>query len=228
MQGRCMLLFARDSDPALELLRACAPGCVRHVAIADFTRPGWRYAAGKPDEARAVSQGKVIGAGDIGAVLCRISGVAPAELVEIRPVDRAYVAAEINAFLLAWLTQFRGPRFNAPTPWSLCGPAWHEAKWTRLAARAGWPVAPDGNAAQSAQATVIAGQVFGDAGPELARHAARLAHACELAMLGVRFEHHGGAWRFAQADPCPALDAQCAAAVLRAAGAMDESRKWAA
>ncbi|HJY78834.1 MAG TPA: hypothetical protein VKE95_19485 [Burkholderiales bacterium] len=228
MNGRCLLLFARDSDPALELLRAQAPGYVRQVALADLSRPGWRYAAGKPDDARAVSQGQVIEAGDIGAVLCRIGGVAPAELVEIRPVDRAYAAAEINAFLLAWLAQFRGPRFNAPTPWSLCGPAWHEARWTQLAARAGLPLAPNGNAAHSVQATVIAGQVFCDASPELARHAARLARACELAMLGVRFEQHGGAWRFAQADSCPALDAQSAAAVLRFAAAMDESRKWAA
>ena len=44
MAGPFMLVLARDADPALELFRARAPGYVRHVSLADLSRPGWRYA----------------------------------------------------------------------------------------------------------------------------------------------------------------------------------------
>jgi hypothetical protein len=236
-----MLVLAREGDSAVAELRARAPGYVRQVRPRDLSRAGWRYVAGQPEEACAVADGQVIPCRDIAAVLCRLPGVAIADLADIQAVDRAYVAAEMHAFLLAWLTQFRGMRFNAPTPGSLCGPGWHEMKWTLAAARAGLPVAktrrtlggpasspPAPASRQTVQATVVGREIFGTAVTELADHARRLAAACKLALLGVRFVRDAGRWQFAAADPCPALDAASAAAVVRIALNESGARRWVA
>lgn len=121
MTERCVLVLAREGDPALARLAALAPGRVRHVRPRDLSRPGWRYVAGEPEEARAVADGEVLAAADVGGVLCRIGALVEADLPHIHPADRAYVAAEMNAFLLAWLSQFRGARGAEPVPYELWG-----------------------------------------------------------------------------------------------------------
>jgi hypothetical protein len=236
-----MLVLAREGDPALAELRAQAPGYVRHVRPADLSRRGWRYVAGRPEQACAVAEGEVVPSDDIAAVLCRIPALAAGELIDIQPVDRPYVAAEMQAFLLAWLAQFRGLRFNAPTPGSLCGPGWHAMKWIKLAARAGLPVAQVRTAVHrgaapalhcvpsaTAQVTVVGGHVLGTDNAELAGHGRRFAAACDLSILGLRFVREDGAWKLAGADPCPALDGAGAAALLRIARSTKGAQRWAA
>jgi hypothetical protein len=228
MAHSCMLVIAREADAAVADLCARAPGYVRHVRPSDLSRRGWRYVAGRPDAACAVAEGEVVHSSDVAAVLCRVPAIAPADLPHIQSADRGYVAAEMQAFLLAWLAQFRGLRFNAPTPGSLCGPAWDALRWRQVAARTGLPVAQASGASASAHVTVVGAQAFGTKDPLLAAHARQLAAAAELAILGVHFVLEHDAWRFAGADPCPALGAEGAAALLRIARSRNGGQRWAA
>ena len=208
LRDGAVLVLARDMDPALALLRAAAPDRVRHAAPRDLSRAGWRYVAGQPDEACAVAEGQVLRAEEIGTVVCRIHSILEADLPHLRSCDRAYAAAEMTAFLMAWLTQFRGARFNAPSPPSLCGPM----QWTRLVRRAGLSpsvVKPE----KELQVTVVGARVFGAEDERLRRGARRLAAEAGVGLLAVRFDA-GPSGAFVEADCCPPLDAAMAAAMV--------------
>jgi hypothetical protein len=217
----CLLVLARAADPAVGLLCDLAPGRVVHAAAADLSRAGWRYEGGHPERATASAGGRVMPADGIAAVLCRIAAIAPADLPHVHRDDREYVAAEMSAFLYAWLAQFRGVRFNESTWTSLAGPAWHPLQWARLATRAGVPVAPPAHwapraDAETATATVVGGSVFGVRDPALVEHALRIARVARSGLLASTFVRHRD-WKFVRADPCPALDAAAAEALLRRA-----------
>ena len=64
------------------------------------------------------------GRSQIDAVVCRLGGISTAELGRIRPEDREYAAAELTAFLLAWLSACPCPVLNPPGTGSLNGPGW--------------------------------------------------------------------------------------------------------
>jgi hypothetical protein len=76
----------------------------------------------------------------IEAVVCRLGGIGPAELGRVRPEDREYAAAELTAFLFAWLSACPCPVLNPPGTGSLNGPGWQAEHWLRAAAQAGLPV----------------------------------------------------------------------------------------
>ena len=97
----------------------------RILTAEDLHRPGWAF---RPDDGAqdgtCVVGGSVVAARDIElALTCRPS-VLPEELTGLHPEERQYVAAEMTAFLVAWLTSLTCPMFNRPTATSLCGPAW--------------------------------------------------------------------------------------------------------
>ena len=68
------------------------------------------------------------------AVLTCRPAVLAEELGRIAADDRSYVAAELNAFLVAWLSALPSRVVNRPTPRSLCGPAWNRVQWQAAAA----------------------------------------------------------------------------------------------
>lgn len=70
-------------------------------------------------------------------VVNRLGWIAPADLARVHPVDREYAAAELTAFLLAWLDACPAPVLNPPGPRSLNGPAWSAEQWADAAASAG-------------------------------------------------------------------------------------------
>jgi hypothetical protein len=74
------------------------------------------------------------------SVLSRLGGISPAELRRVQPEDRDYAAAELTAFLLAWLDACACPVLNRPGPGSLNGPGWRPEQWIAAAARAGLAV----------------------------------------------------------------------------------------
>jgi hypothetical protein len=76
--------------------------------------------------------------GEASGLLTRLPAVTVADLPHIVAGDRAYVAAELTAFLLALLECADLRVVNRPTPLCLCGPAWHEAKWRRAARELGF------------------------------------------------------------------------------------------
>ncbi|MEO6836209.1 MAG: hypothetical protein ABI231_09955, partial [Candidatus Tumulicola sp.] len=106
----------------------------------DLTSPGWRYHAGRPGTSTAVIGGRTVPESAIEGVLTRRPWVFERELARVAEADREFCAAEINAFLLAWLSSLRRPVLNAPTPMCLAGPAWRPLQWRRLAAQLNIPV----------------------------------------------------------------------------------------
>jgi len=83
-------------------------------------------------------------------------------------------------------------------------------------------------APETLEVTVVGGHAFGADSAELAGRARCLAAACDLSILGVRFVSDSGEWKFASADPCPALGAAGAAALLRVARSRNGGQRWAA
>lgn len=222
MDSRVLFVIARPGDPAIEMLRSRAPGRVVHARVADLSHPGWHYEVGCPEQLSAGVAGETIRAERIAAVLCRIGAILPLDLPHIHTDDRVYVAAEMNAFLHAWLSQFGGVRFNHPSWVSLAGPSWHLLQWTSLLDRIGVPIVArrPSNAGESVRdtitATLVGDDVLGTDDPLLIDFTRRVARIAHSELLAVTFVRDGG-WKFAAADPCPPLDAFIAAALLRRA-----------
>ena len=226
-------------------LRRLSPQRMRHADIADLSTAGWRYVVGCPDLANASAGGEVLVASQIAAVLCRIDAVGPQDLGHLHVDDRSFAATEINAFLRAWLAQFRGRRCNEPSPASLAGPAWHPMYWRWLATRLEVPAVaaslatPDAifadvdthpvNARDAARkgekvtALVVGDQVIGSADEALVRHSLRIARAVGSSLLALHFVWDRQ-WRFESADSSPQLDAHGAAKLLEWAMATHAGR----
>jgi hypothetical protein len=111
------------------------------LTCADLSRPGWRHSGGVAS-GQAVIDGQLIATRDIRAVITRIPAVAEAELVHVHEDDRRYAAAEMQAFLLAWLMSLECPVLNRPTPSNLAGPSWSVPQWVRRARRLGLAARP--------------------------------------------------------------------------------------
>jgi hypothetical protein len=158
------------------------------LSAEDLVSPGWTLSVGDPRGGTAVVDGRQIGTADISAVLTRRPSVLPEELGRIHPADRAYVAAETNAFLVAWLSALPCVVVNRPTTTSLCGPAWDALHWQCAAARIGltWSDADDESGAHE---VVVCGErcVFARDDREAAM-ATALSRAADTELLGVRFQ----------------------------------------
>ncbi len=76
----------------------------------------------------------------IRGVLVRMCAVMPSDVMHIRASDRNYVAIEMTAFLLAWLSALPCVVLGRPTSTSLSGPALRPEQWLHAAAEAGVPV----------------------------------------------------------------------------------------
>ena len=163
---------------------------------ADLSCIGWRYYVPDSGKSRAVIGGREVSMGEINGVVTRMPAVFERELGHIVPADRPYVAAEMSAFLLAWLSSLNCVMLNRPTPNCLSGPNWNCEQWIHLAARLGIPVGPVhlGTAlglkepsASGCDVIVVGNQCFGAAAPPLFDHARALAAAAGTGLLAVKF-----------------------------------------
>jgi len=112
------------------------------LTCADLARPGWRYVAGNPAAGFADIDGQVIATSAIRAVVTRMPAVGETELGHVHEEDRSYAAAEIQAFLLAWLSSLECPVLNHPSPSNLGGPWWSLAQWVQRARHLGLAARP--------------------------------------------------------------------------------------
>ena len=139
------------------------------------------------------------------------------DLSHIIPADRAYVAAEMNAFLRFWLRELSCPMLNRPTPNGFAGPQWRHEQWVHTAARLGIPVlrsyrhiASTGACAAKAHVpaedvtvTIVGGQHVGAVDEVLAKQVRRLADAAGVDLLAVRFNGAEVGSCFVSANPWP-------------------------
>jgi hypothetical protein len=198
----------------------------------DLSTPGWRHYPDAIERSCAVLGGRVIRVPEIACVLTIMNAVFEQELIQIVASDRAYVAAEITAFLRSWLSGLPCSVLNRPSATSLCGgPGWSREQWTIAAARLGIPVRQvqrrailAGVASSCAEdADAVCVSVVGNhcflpglraPDPWLACQALRLAQAAQVEFLAVQFSSPQQGSRFLSANLCPdASDAELTEAI---------------
>jgi hypothetical protein len=221
MPRSTLLIIASARDEKARQLATLWEGAgARLLLPRDFTRPGWRYQPGRIETSIASAGGESIPAQQISGVLTRLGNVAEDELIEIVPSDRAYVAQEINAFLVAWLSALRCPILNRPGTVCLSGPNWRPEQWVHAAAQAGIPVIaarrhvpPDGSlsvappCAPLATVTIVGKHCFGSKDRCLQDGARRLARCAKVEFLAVTFAGSGKDARFWSANLWPEISA---------------------
>jgi hypothetical protein len=201
------MIVASQRDRAARILahRWRALGAVL-VTSSDLSAVGWRDHVGRHAPATARVDGRVVPADAITGVLIRLFAIDERELTHIVQDDRAYVAQEMTAFLVSWLSSLSCPMLNRPTPGCLAGPAWRRERWIHEAARLRIPVVPVRKSAAPGRAptpelpapghstvTIVGDRWFGDADERLAHDARRLADAAGVDLMAVQFSgpRHG-------------------------------------
>jgi hypothetical protein len=208
-----LAIVARQHDPVARDL-ADTWGLEREVGLLtcqDLSTAGWRHSVATDCEApaTAVVGGRVIEARQLDAVLTLLPVVTEAELPHIAPADQTYVAGEMNAFLLSWLSSLGCRVVNRPTARSLAGPGWRPEHWVRIAALLGAPVrqvevgGPTVDAA--VVATVVGERCVGDVHHALAAHALALARVAGVDLLDVQFSGPESNAELIGANPWPDL-----------------------
>lgn len=229
---RPVILASVADDVALSLPQRLSRPDVLVVTPADLSRPGWNYRPGQ-SESQIVVDGEVFGTDEIAGVVTRLPRISDCELLHIAPAERAYVAAEVGAFLLAWLSELDRPVLNRPGPNCLCGPFWRHERWVAEAARAGLDVQPARRSVglegtcylpppcvDRLTVTVVGDRCFGKADETLLNQARWLARSTRTETLTVHFSDTGTGMRFFTANPWPCLEVdEVARAVLDHLGA---------
>jgi hypothetical protein len=196
------LVLAHDGDvTARELVRSW-PDATRLVSPADVCRDGWslRMTARGSDVACAVAPAADLA--EVAGVLTRLSVLDVRDVPAVHHEDRPYAAAELGAFLLAWLDACPVPVVNRPRPGCLNGPPWSRELWAAAAAEAGLPVATAPSSVAE-NLTVVGRQVLGEADPLLAAAVLRLAELAGTFLLDVTVDEKS---RFVAATARPRLD----------------------
>jgi hypothetical protein len=136
-----LLLVASQFDQqAFQLARRWAEHEACVLTAQDLSRAGWSYSPDTPGQWRGVAGDRGFDASNLTGVLNCVPEIDEQELSHLAAEDRAYVAAEMNAFLVSWQSQLTCPVINRPTPNCLLGPAWRIEEWVLTAARLGIPI----------------------------------------------------------------------------------------
>ena len=239
-----VVVASRHDEVARVFAERHATDGVALLTPEDLSRPGWSLSLGtsgwEPD-GTAVVAGRLVRSVDIAGVLTRLPRVSAAELTRIVAADRRYVAAEMTAFLLAWLASLSCPVLNRPTPSCLAGPNWWPERWVHLATRLGVPTraarcgslttpwdagddAEDGNpdpaappiASPLVTVTVVGRRCLGPAADRLAGAARRLAAAAGADLLAVHFDGAEPESRLVAADLWPDVSSPIVAEAVMA------------
>jgi len=220
-----IVVFANERDEsATRLVQRWTNRGATLMASSDLSRAGWKCESRNSSRSECVMGGMQHHSYEIEGVLIRRLAVVGSDLPHITPSDRSYVAAEMNAFLVYWLTALDCPILNRPTPRSLCGPGWYPEHWMQCAARAGLRVKAMKRAIKLSsvenpswpkhegpyvEITIVGEDCFGDVGSALARKALRVATMAGVQLVKLRFDGAGSDATFLAADVCPPIDDEC-------------------
>jgi hypothetical protein len=108
----------------------------------DLVRPGWRWPGTTAGGRRTwVIDGTALPDSEVTGVFIRRSAVYPDELTGTHPDDRAYLAAEVHAFLVFVLATTGARVVNPARDGTLGTDAMRPERWIGVASRLGVPVA---------------------------------------------------------------------------------------
>jgi hypothetical protein len=193
------LVLAHSGDEAARRLTLRWGGDAVLATPADLHRHVWRLAV----DATGATTVSLDGGVRVNAVVTRLAGVSEEELGHVHRDDRPYAAAELTAFLLAWLDACSCPVVNRPAAGCLNGPPWGDAHWAAAAARVGLTVRPapltvraDGPTApprlpadvDPVCVTVVGDMCLGGVSADIASGLRALAHLAGTPLLGVTLD----------------------------------------
>jgi hypothetical protein len=222
-----VVLASRYDKDAQRLVERWAAHDACLLTCGDLSTAGWSYRLADRSSATAVIGGRKVSVEEIQGVVTRLPWVTEHELVSIAPIDRAYVAAEMSAFLAFWLSDLNRPVLNRPTPGSLNGPPWQREQWMFAAKRVGMRVAPERRQLsfksgvvppkQSAASTVtvVGERCLGQVDGILLEQSRKLAEAANVELLNVQFSDVNSDAAFLNATVYPELNIETADAVLQ-------------
>lgn len=168
-----------------DLCERWAPAGARLMTPDDLALPGWRHEPARPCSGVAVAGGEPLATAEIAGVCTLLPCVLADELRSIRRQDREYVAAEMTAFLCAWLSSLSCAVLNRPSPARLCGPAWSPVRWLWFAAKAGLPTVAE-PPVETLDVTVVGSRAFGASSAAERSLALELARRAGVPLLRVR------------------------------------------
>jgi hypothetical protein len=212
-----LLVGSRFDPAAAELASAWRHAGAVLCDAGDLTARGWRYEPHMPRQAVAVAEGRRVPAREIEAVVTLRATVYPIELIDVVEDDRAFVAAEIGAFLRAFLDALEAPVVNRPAEYSLAGPVLAPERWAQLARAAGVPavsierrvpgtILAPALVPRATRTVFVAGeQAEAGSDPSLARAALAITRRCGATMLEAAFTADGDEPRFVSATAQPSL-----------------------
>jgi hypothetical protein len=214
-----LLVLAGEHDlHARRLVAAWQEHGARLLTARDLSRPGWRLHVEDPGEDVAIVGAEPVPASALRGVITRLPSIWHADLLHVLEGDREYVAAEMTAFLSAFLTRLACPVVNRPSTVSLMGPSWTPERWIAAAARAGmkppwmtrhYPPAPPAEPPTfllppgAVELVVLGDRCLGVAAPELKAQACRLATSAGAKLLAVNFSGPGPDAHFISAHLYP-------------------------
>jgi hypothetical protein len=217
-----VIVASRHDGPARRLKDQWAGSSACLLTCDDLSVSGWRYRVSEPLNSIAVVEGRQVNQSDIRGVLTRLLWVWEGEVTEIVSKDRAYVACEMSAFLLCWLSSLTCPILNRPTANCLAGPGWSRERWNLAAARAGMRVTPirrqailtsaarcqkeELHEAAEISVTVLNGRCLDDVDSALSDQAIRLSEISKTDFLSVRFSGSDADASFVGANIFPDID----------------------
>lgn len=131
------------NEAAPELIKSFPAGAASLITGSEFERS---FKAGITvndfPSSSLTLRGNTIKTDDISGVLTTVPGFLPVEFYQVTPADREYICAEINAFLLYFLSALPCKKMNPPNRKSLSGIGIEKLEWIKLADRLKIPLAP--------------------------------------------------------------------------------------
>jgi hypothetical protein len=216
-----VLVGSRHDQAARDIVGQWAAHEAALLTCEDLSTPGWRHRPFDPAASQAVVGEQVVPQRDIRGVLVRRPWIMEQELTRIAAPDREYVAAEMNAFLVSWLTSLQCRVLNRPSGTSLCGPNWRPLQWAKAAVGVGIPIAPtewhipstrkrnarkapDGPA-PPIEVILLGERCFGAPDESYVKAVRSLAATADVSLLAVRFDGAEPTPRFLSATAMPSL-----------------------
>jgi hypothetical protein len=211
-----LLILAHAGDDVARRLAAEWAPDAHLLSPRDLSAHGWRHFPIGGGEDTIGLAGRAIRSSEIGGVLVRIAAVSPADLPHIALDDRIYVAAEMTAFLLSFLTALPCPVVNRPSTSALMGPGWSRERWRAAAVATGIDLAVAEPTEPGELVIVVGRQCIGATHARMAERALALARAAGVDLLPLRMTFDA---RFVDAEPWAALPPAAAAALRALLGA---------